>query len=634
MKTDPTPDPAPSADMGKKKKQKKPSKPKFKGETEGMNGFVFQTSEEVKDPTGFVRTLEALERFSNKNYKTDLSTIFHQPKGTIPVIPRPDKPGDTADAYDKEAFTIKVKYHIAEEKQSLVEMKALWSVVWGQCSTTLISKLLDEKDLTEWKDSGNVVELLQAIKRISMKYTVRTNPEINLHKHLAFFYSYCQREHDDIHKYFELFKLMTDGIKNFGGNLGRHDLYIRRIMEKEKLIQSSSSQDEFAAAYEKLSKDERLAIMNAAESKSLAIAFLMGGRPDQYGELILTLQNQYLLKNDLFPNNLTEAYNLMANFLTNSNSYIEPVQSAQKLNKSVYSLGLSFLQRTAIESSDDESHDSPGSGDESGSSDTVDTIGFCFANLGSSRYKDLDDKYVSLKSTWILLDTQSNCDIFKNKDLLKDVHEKEGERLILKSNGNGDIRTSQVGNISGYGEVWFNEMSMANILSFANVRKKFRITISTGPDDPCPTFCVHKTDGSIMEFKEHSLGLYVFDAASSPSKDKTISEKVTNYSFLSTVAMNENNYSSRDIKRSQQALHLYRRLGRPSTATFLRILDRNLIHNAGVTSSDAKLAFHIYGKDPATLMGKTRRQRPPVVPKLNFVSLPDSILALHKQVTI
>ena len=106
-----------------------------------------------------------------------------------------------------------------------------------------------------------------------------------------------------------------------------------------------------------------------------------------------------------------------------------------------------------------------------------------------------------------MLDAQSNCDILKNKDLLQDIHEKPGERLVLKSNGNGDICTSQVGYIKGYGEVWFNEQSMANILSFANVRKKFKVTISTGTDDPCPTFCVHKNDGSIMEFKEHSLGL-------------------------------------------------------------------------------------------------------------------------------
>ena len=70
------------------------------------------------------------------------------------------------------------------------------------------------------------------------------------------------------------------------------------------------------------------------------------------------------------------------------------------------------------------------------------------------------------------------------------------------------------------------------------------------------------------------------------------------------------------------------------SAAYPCILNENLIHNSGVTSADAKLAFHIYGKDPAAVMGKTRRQNPLVVPIFLFVSLPDSILKLHKDVTI
>ena len=237
---------------------------------------------------------------------------------------------------------------------------------------------------------------------MSMKYKVRTNPEINVHKYLAFLNSYCQRKNDDIHKYFELFKLIADGIKNFGGNLGR-DLYVCGIMEKKQIIHVSSTPQEFADAYKKLSKDDHAEILNAAESKSLAVAFLMGGKPDQYGELILTLQNQYLLKNDLFPNNLTEAYNLMANFLINPNLSNEFAPNAQNFKNSVYSLGLSFLQKTDIATPDDDST----KGIECdtsflvsvSSSDTADTIGFCFTRLSSYRYKDLDNKYTSIKST-------------------------------------------------------------------------------------------------------------------------------------------------------------------------------------------------------------------------------------------
>ena len=288
----------------------------------------------------------------------------------------------------------------------------------------------------------------------------------------------------------------------------------------------------------------------------------------------------------------------MTNFIvTPQKPFDEHMFASKQLTKSVYSLGLSFLQNTRVSTSNNDgssySTESNQSFDElSHLPNSSNTIGFCFANVDSSRYKNLDDKYISLKSTWILLDTQSNCDIFKNRALLKNIHKKPGERLILKSNGDGDIRTNQVGNIHGYGEVWFNKQSMANILSFANVKKKFRITISTGPDDPCPTFCVHKKDGSVMEFKEHSLGLYVHDVAS--NKSNILNNPVKHYSFLSTVAFHEANYSPRDIKRAKQALDLYRRLDRPSKAAFLCILNENLIHNTEISATDANLAFHIY----------------------------------------
>ena len=65
-------DSVPSGELPAKPKQnnnrckdKKNQKPRFKGETNEMNGLVFQTSEESKDPPQFVRTLEALERFAH-----------------------------------------------------------------------------------------------------------------------------------------------------------------------------------------------------------------------------------------------------------------------------------------------------------------------------------------------------------------------------------------------------------------------------------------------------------------------------------------------------------------------------------------------------------------------------------------
>ena len=131
----------------KKKKKQTVAKVKFKGETEAMNEFVFETAEEAKDPTLFVKTLEALECYSYKTYTSDLSSIFYQPVGELPTIDKPDKPPKDADEYDKEEYSIKIKAHHASIKTLQVEMKALWSVVWGQCSHSLVSKLMDETDM-------------------------------------------------------------------------------------------------------------------------------------------------------------------------------------------------------------------------------------------------------------------------------------------------------------------------------------------------------------------------------------------------------------------------------------------------------------------------------------------------------
>ena len=648
----------------KKKKKKKQSvaKVKFKGETEAMNEFIFETAEEAKDPTMFVKTLEALERYSYKTYTSDLSSIFYQPVGELPTIDKPEKPKKDADEYDKEEYSIKIKAHHANVKTLQVETKALWSVVWGQCSHSLVSKLMDETNMDTWKKEGNVVELLQTIKKIMMKFTIKTNPEVNLHKHLAFFYNYQQKEKDDIHKYFELFKIMADGIQNFGGNLGKHDLFIRRVMEHNNMVKDGATQQEFYTTYAALSADEKEAVLSAAESRGLAIAFLMGGNPQQYGQLILGLQNQFLMKNDQFPKTLTEAYNLMSNYLVDPQKYaIDATASSKELKNSVYSLRLSFLQgpfeplhdtdafeplqdvseesQSFASSSDSDTDGSDNDDDIKSTDESGDSFGMCFTargivTNGDYDYSQLKNKLSTLKPTWILLDTQSSCDIFHNKDFLSNIHDKPDGGLVLKSNGNGDIRTCQVGTLKGYGQVWFHEKSLANILSFANVRRKFKITVTTGPNDPCPTLCVHRNDGHIMEFREHANGLYIYDAEEFLGKSNSTKLQVTNYSFLETVENNEQQYTPAQLKRSRLALQLYRRLGRPAPQRFIAYLNNNWIHDLPFTSADARRAFDIYGTDPAHLMGKTRRQKPPPVPALMHIPLPTSIAQLHRNVTV
>jgi hypothetical protein len=78
--------------------------------------------------------------------------------------------------------------------------------------------------------------------------------------------------------------------------------------------------------------------------------------------------------------------------------------------------------------------------------------------------------------------------------------------------------------------IWFNDVSIANILALSEVHKVCCITLDTDVDLPC--VCTESKDGTIMKFTEHHLGLYVFD----PANNKSTNQPVSTYSLLSSVA--------------------------------------------------------------------------------------------------
>ena len=246
-----------------------------------------------------------------------------------------------------------------------------------------------------------------------------------------------------------------------------------------------------------------------------------------------------------------------------------------------------------------------------------------------------NDRYRGLKPNWVLLDSQSNCDIFCNPQLLKNIRPANDDaKLRLVSNG-GELITNQIGDIPNYGTVWYSPDSLANILSLSNVRQKFNVAYRAGPEDPTPCFDVTRTDGSTMRFYEHSIGLYVHEVDSSNDiSDKKLIKSDYLYSFLQTVETNESNFTKRQIRQAKEARILYAKIGRPSHAKYLKILNNNLIRDCKITSEDAKIALHIYGPDKATVKGKTVRRQPSRVPVTPLSHLPESIIEFHSQVTL
>jgi hypothetical protein len=120
--------------------------------------------------------------------------------------------------------------------------------------------------------------------------------------------------------------------------------------------------------------------------------------------------------------------------------------------------------------------------------------------------------------------------------------------------------------VKNFGDVWFNENSLAKILSMAAIRKVFRITMDTSVE---AAMNVHRQDGSIMKFREYQSGLYFYDSHAPSAAVNTPSKSTaTDYLFITTVAGQKARYTQREIEGADTARAIYRKLGHPSEQVF------------------------------------------------------------------
>ena len=123
----------------------------------------------------------------------------------------------------------------------------------------------------------------------------------------------------------------------------------------------------------------------------------------------------------------------------------------------------------------------------------------------------------------ILLDNQSNMDLFCNESLVSTMFESKTP-MGLKSN-NGTIKVNHKATINGYEHpVWFSKDAITNIIALKNIIRKCRVTYNSDES----TFVVHReaANKKNMEFRMHANGLHCYD----PRED------ITQFALMETVS--------------------------------------------------------------------------------------------------
>jgi len=225
---------------------------------------------------------------------------------------------------------------------------------------------------------------------------------------------------------------------------------------------------------------------------------------------------------------------------------------------------------------------------------------------------NMNDK-AGIPDSWILLNSQSAVDIFKNKKLFKIIRDAK-KALSLHCNA-GIATVDKIEDLPGYATVWFYEDGIANILSLNNVKKKYRVTYNSSAYD---CFEVHKADGTKRVFKPSKKGLFY-----SCLNNDTV--------LVTTVENKINKYTVREYANAKKALDLQNIIGMPSTQDLIKYVENNMILNFLMTKQEILRVEDIF-RPYISIKGKTTHTKQKNVQDLQ--DIPQEIMEKHGEVTL
>jgi hypothetical protein len=259
-----------------------------------MNGHVFECYDESGDRTQFSKTLEALKEYAAKHCDrpNDLKPMFEE-NMTLPKIP---EPGDLPeDAKKKEEFLWQtaMKSYSARKEDLDSNLNSLYSVIWGQCSENMKTKIRSINEYTEKTKQDDCVWLLSQIKSVVHQFDTKKDLWTSL-RHARIAYANCKQEPNQSNSdYLEVFRTIVEVLEYYNADISES---VDLLTEPE---------------YKTMSTAEK---KKAAYDRTLATAFLDNADPIRYGSLLSHLSNQYTLGTNQYPRDLTAAYGLLVNY--------------------------------------------------------------------------------------------------------------------------------------------------------------------------------------------------------------------------------------------------------------------------------------------------------------------------------
>ena len=576
--------------------------PKFEGREPRLQGHIYDWTGE-RSPERYIRTTREISTYvgvAYPKYTADLTAAVDTLELTDPEEPAAPDPANLV-AFERWKYVYKEYMMKMQEYTNF--RSGLYNLVMGQCTEALKECLKSHEDFIGSNQNG--IAQLILIRSLLHTFEERRKLADGLSDVKTAFYKLRQGKYMKLERYHEIFLTQVEVLDEVGVTIADTAL--------EQHVAEQHGRDVPVAA----DKEE-------AKQIALAMQFVKGTNAS-HKPYLAHLRNSYLDGLDVYPNTVQEAYNILQR--REEIHGVPPVDGegvafAQRGGRDLSTVTCYSCQQTGHYANSPEcpnyrgGNHSPRKDDNAPPGrDRVNALMFSFYQVNGS-----------IPTTWVLLDSQSTVDVFCNPQLLINIRRNaEGMRIHCNA---GSCLTHLIGDLPGYGTVWYDLKAIANILSLRRVRDKYHITY----DSKYQQFVVTKPCGKEFVFKESEGGLHYLDTTcSEQNKDQNYGRE--HVFMVNTVKDNRRNFTNNDYLWAIRARELQVTVGRPSDKDFIKILKASSLPNCPVTPRDVIIANKLFGPDVGALKGKTTRQSPPIVDSPMPVDI-TSILKYYGEVTL